>query len=104
LAVKLYSTVRREIRRFLQHNTPACRDMTRLMSQSMERRLSLRGRITLRLHLFVCLRCVRYLRQILTLRKVMRNSTELLVAKEPAPTLSPDARERMKTALRQKSL
>jgi hypothetical protein len=74
--------------------------MTRVMSQSLDGKLSLRERLTLRLHLQVCLRCMRYLRQIVMLRKVARHL--------PAPAaedsaLSPEALERIRAALERKS-
>ena len=46
--------------------------MVPLMSQSLERSLSLSERWSLRLHLVVCVWCVRYLAQIRFLRQLVR--------------------------------
>jgi hypothetical protein len=73
------------------------------MSESMERRLSLRERINVRLHLWICLWCVWYIQQLQLLRTTIRSRAK----EEPnldatsLPSLSPEARERMKQSLRQ---
>jgi hypothetical protein len=48
--------------------------MVPLMSESMDRRLSLREWLQLRLHLAVCAWCARYLKQIKFLRTLLRDS------------------------------
>lgn len=73
--------------------------MTRVMSDSLDRRLSLRERVTLKLHLWVCLRCVRYLSQIKLLSKLMRCAPEVPLAEDYASQLSDEARRRIKAAL-----
>lgn len=44
------------------------------MSQSLERRLTVLERINLRLHLYVCAWCARYLKQLSLIREVARAS------------------------------
>jgi hypothetical protein len=74
--------------------------MTRVMSESLDRSLSLRERVTLRLHLLVCLRCVRYLQQIFMIRKVIRRAPALPVVEDSTTVLSSEARERIKQKLK----
>jgi hypothetical protein len=73
--------------------------MTRVMSESLERKLSWRERATLRLHLWVCLRCMRYLEQLFFMRKTLRSPSAIRMAEDSAPTLSPEACERIKRRL-----
>ncbi len=68
------------------------------MSESLERRLSLREWLGLRLHLLVCAWCVRYLKQIKFVRSLLRGhrttTTELV------PVLAQDARSRIASSLK----
>jgi len=73
------------------------------MSESMERRLTLRERINVKLHLWICLWCVWYIEHLQLLRTTIRAKA----AQEPnldsasLPLLSPEVRERMKQRLSQ---
>jgi hypothetical protein len=49
--------------------------MVSLMSESMDRPLSLGERVQLKLHLIVCTWCVRYLNQINFMRQLLRAET-----------------------------
>ena len=42
----------------------SCKDATRLLSRQQERRLSLRERLSLKMHLMICYGCKNYGRQI----------------------------------------
>lgn len=52
--------------------TPRCKEVTRLVSQGMDRPLPLRTRTALRLHFTVCDYCLRYAKQLRFLREVSR--------------------------------
>ena len=52
--------------------TPKCKEVTRLVSQGMDRPLPLRTRAALRLHFTVCDYCLRYAKQLKFLREVSR--------------------------------
>ena len=81
------------------NHTPNCAEMSRLLSQSCERRLPLRTRLGMRLHYLICVWCARYVRQIGFLRAAAREHAEDLM--EPAPQkLSQEARERIKRMMR----
>ena len=95
-------------RYFLLRRLPACKQMTVIMSESLERPLSLRERVTLRLHLWVCIWCAWYLEHLHTLRAALRQRGER--GEQPAAEdsaaavrLSLEARERIKRALRGES-
>jgi hypothetical protein len=79
----------------------SCKDVTRLLSESMDHSLPLGKRVGVRLHLLICKFCVRYERQLLLIRETARR----LVATEDWPgepygeTLSEEARERIRKSL-----
>jgi hypothetical protein len=81
-------------------HTPKCREVVRLLSQSMEINLPLTTRIKIRFHYLICVWCYRYGKQIRVLRKV---ASLLPHADECGQeTLPYSSKERMKQALREK--
>jgi hypothetical protein len=79
----------------------SCKDVTKLVSESMDRSLPIGKRVGVRLHLLFCRFCERYRRQLLLLRETARH---LALAGEkpgePFPeSLSRDARERIRRSL-----
>ena len=82
---------------FIAEHTPKCHDITRLISQSMDRPLPLRTRLAMWIHYRICVWCERYRDQLGFLGKALHSCPE----KMPG-TLSPDARNRLKLALHKK--
>ena len=80
----------------------SCKDVTKLVSESMDRSLPLGQRVGVRLHLLICKFCARYERQLLLIRDTARR----LAAAVEAPggsfgeTLSDEARERIRESIR----
>ena len=80
----------------------SCKDVTQLISESMDTSLPVGKRIGVRIHLLMCRFCARYERQLLLIRETLRR----LVATEEEPggpsreSLSVEARERIKRSLR----
>lgn len=76
-----------------------CKQTSQLVSEGLDRKLRLRERIRLRLHLWMCQRCRRFERQLRFLRRVLRSG-----AREGAfpveKRLPPGAAERIRRALR----
>jgi hypothetical protein len=72
-----------------------CKDITRLVSESMDRNLSLTQRIKIRIHLGMCRYCARFEKQVRFLRTVCQ--THEKVPSEAA--LSAKARERIRRTL-----
>ncbi len=80
----------------------SCRDVTRLLSESMDHSLPLGKRIGVRLHLLMCRFCARYERQLLLIRETARRlvATEEIPGAQTGETLSEEARERIRISLR----
>jgi hypothetical protein len=98
----LYDKAIHAVRYFLLRRLPTCKQMAPVMSESLERRLTLRERATLKLHLWVCVWCVWYLEQLRTMREALRARAahqEEGGEVDPAVKLSEEARERIRRAL-----
>ena len=54
----------------------SCKDATRLCSDALERELSLRERLSLRMHLAMCAGCSRFEEQLAALRALSRRWAE----------------------------
>jgi hypothetical protein len=85
--------------------TLSCDEASRLTSAAMDRPLSPVERIGLRLHRLGCRFCRRYRRQLNLLRDLLRQHDARIAARADisAATLPPDARERIRQALRRNS-
>ncbi len=79
-----------------------CREVSKLVSESMERELPLRQRLQVWMHLAMCRLCAGFARQLRVLRRAAHENPERLATDpaEPEPALSQEARERMKAVLR----
>jgi hypothetical protein len=91
----------RMLANFIAERTPKCREVVRLLSQSMEVKLPLSTRIKIRFHYLICVWCYRYGGQLRALRKIAASLPEHLdeCSQEALPYSS---KERMKQALREK--
>lgn len=80
----------------------SCKDVTKLVSESMDRSLPLGKRIGVRLHLFICKFCARYERQLLLIRETVRRLAATVDAPgEPSrETLSEEARDRIRETIK----
>jgi len=79
-----------------------CEEATRLMSESLDRKLPIGKRIGLRMHLLMCRLCPRFWRQMLLLRNAAnqyREEKEREVL-SPSDRLSLEAKEKIKQALK----
>jgi len=76
-----------------------CREAARLQSEGLDRPLTLRQRIGLRIHLFLCKWCRRYGKHLRFLRLAAHEHPDKL-AEPSRQTLSDAARERMRQRLR----
>ena len=87
--------------RFIDERTPKCREVVRLLSQSMEVKLPLSIWIKIRFHYLICVWCYRYGEQLRALRKIASSLPEHLdeCSQEALPYSS---KERMKQSLREK--
>ena len=80
---------------------PTCRDMTRLISDGMDRSLPFHVRLRMHLHLRMCLLCERYKRQLSFIQQVLRKHEDRLIDADGSqqPSLSPEARHRIQHTL-----
>lgn len=89
-----------KIKKWLFNHLPACKTLVPLMSESLERPLTLRERVKLKLHMMICVWCERYMKQITQLQEASQLKAESILTDE-TPALSDDARERLKQNLKQ---
>jgi len=99
----LYDKAIHAVRYFLLRRLPTCKQMAPVMSESLERPLTPRERVTLKLHLWVCAWCVWYLENLRTMHSALRaraaHEEEAADEVESAVKLSEEARERIRRAL-----
>ncbi len=81
----------------------SCIEVTRLISESLDRPLSFRQRMSVAMHLFVCRFCSRYRKQMrlisLAVQRLAKDKGDAL-ENISDDMLSPEARERIKENLR----
>ena len=80
----------------------SCKEVSHLVSESLDRKLSLWQRIQVRLHLLMCRFCSRFRKQSLFLRDAARHYLSAVEEAETGPStaLSPEARDRIKQSLK----
>lgn len=80
----------------------SCKDVTRLISESMDTSLPIGKRIGVRFHLIICKWCARYERQLLLIRETVRHlaSTVEKPGEASGETLSEEAKERIRKSLK----
>ncbi len=103
MSLSAYDRLKHSIRWWLLRRLPSCKQTVKVISESMERKLSLRERITVKLHLWICLWCVWYLEHLQLMRDTVRSKAlqEPNLDSSSLPPLSSEARERMKLNLSQ---
>ncbi|HEX9749684.1 MAG TPA: zf-HC2 domain-containing protein [candidate division Zixibacteria bacterium] len=80
---------------------PPCEVISRSISDSLDRRLSLRERLLIRLHLPICRWCTHYKSHLTTIRHALRESADPELDPETELRgLSPEARDRIRRRLR----
>ncbi len=92
-------TVVKTLVRGIADLSPGCKTAARLQSEALDRKLPLRQRLGLRVHLLLCKWCRRYGKQIAFLRNASHEHPDEMA--EPIPQkLSAEARDRIKQKLR----
>ncbi len=86
---------------FLARQFPPCKEVTRLVSESLDRDLSGPERLKLRMHFLMCVLCRRFARQVRFVRDTLRRHPDRLDGQDlsPPPGLSTEARDRIKRSL-----
>lgn len=92
--------IRRVIRRTILRAFPSCKEIVKIISVSLDRKLALKEKFLMRIHLLACKPCVRYLDQ----SEFLSRAVKLLDSKETEALfegkLSDATRMRIKDALR----
>jgi hypothetical protein len=101
MALKAYDKLKHAIRYWLLRKLPSCQLTVEKISQSMERKLTLRERIDLKLHLWICAWCQWYLEHLQIIHEAAgaKGSAESPDLESISPTLSAEARERIRRKL-----
>lgn len=101
MKIQIYQNLRQRMLTALAHRLPTCAEATHLTSKSMEGKITLWERASMRLHMWSCNLCRRYEQQLKFLRTAAgnlgRHSQEQ--GMNHAPGLSAEARARMKRSL-----
>jgi hypothetical protein len=84
--------------KFIGKHTPKCREMVRILSQSMDEPISLTMRIKKRIHFLICRWCQRYEEQLRYIHETARRFSEH-AEKASDIAFPPDAKERIKQKL-----
>ena len=95
----MFEKLKRETTFWLGRRLPTCVEITELLSQSMDRSLTLRERVRLRMHFLICDPCSLYQKGLRFLSLTMQGRAAHEV--ETSEGLSLEARERMKKLLTQ---
>lgn len=95
----IYQRLKWQLIVFLARRLPPCNLMVPLMSEARERPLTMREKITLKLHLFTCEACRRYVAQIEKMSQMVKPTIGETAPAEPSAKLSTEARERIRAAL-----
>jgi hypothetical protein len=95
--VKIYDKLKHAIRYFLLRRLPNCQTTVQKISESMEHPLSLRERVTVKVHLWICAWCQWYLEQLRVIRQTARSKTDDVPPLKVS--LSEEARERIRRNL-----
>ncbi len=105
MSVKPYEKLKMEATFWLARRLPPCKELLPVISQSLERRWTLRERIIMRLHFLYCEYCLRYLKQLHFMRDAARLGADKIegTTTHSAPDLSEEASARLKRALTNRS-
>ena len=93
---KLAKACRRAILRVF----PSCKEIVHIISASLDRPLTFRENVLMKMHLFACKPCVRYFDQSSFLSKAVKQMTEEEKDELFSGSLSEESRTRIKDALR----
>lgn len=96
-----YEKIKHAIRFWLLRKLPPCKETVVIISESMERPLTLRERILLKLHLWVCSWCQWYMEHLYVMRESVQTPEfeSSVLQSSNGPQLSVEARERIKRKL-----
>lgn len=77
----------------------SCKEVSKLVSQSLDAELPFRKRVGVRIHLMMCRACARFLKQLRFLRQASRLFEEKFNDPELQPPLPAETKKRIQEAL-----
>ena len=92
--------LRRARNLFILRTLPPCKEIAKIVSASLDRKLTVRERTVMRLHLVACKPCVRYMEQTHFLSSAASQLDEKLKDELFTGKLSDEARDRIKNLLK----
>jgi len=97
--LKRRSKLETSVVKFIGRHTPKCREVVKILSDSLEQPLPLSMRFKLRVHYMICAWCQRYEKQLHQIRRFAGKLPEHIdqCSREQLPE---DAKQRMKESLR----
>ncbi len=96
----MFGKIKEGFNKLIWRVLPGCKDITALISRSMENDLSLREKLVMKTHLYTCIACRRYLAQVRFMGEVLEKQEAKIEQGNYAPRLSSEASERLKNALK----
>ena len=88
---------------FIWRKLPECKEMVKVITASMDGKLSWREWLLMKIHLLSCDPCVNFLKQIKFIRTALGHSDEVLGQQDQSVKLSDETRIRLKEALKPRS-
>lgn len=95
--------LRRARNLLILHTLPPCKEVVKIVSASLDRPLTLKEKLVMKLHLVACKPCVRYLEQSTFLNTAVHHLDEKLKEDLFTGRLSDAARENIKNILKASS-
>ncbi|MGE3169045.1 MAG: zf-HC2 domain-containing protein [Pyrinomonadaceae bacterium] len=92
--------ITRPIRRTILRIFPSCKEIVHIISASLDRPLTMRERLLMKMHLLACKPCMRYLDQSSFLSKAVKTMSEKEKDSLLSGSLSDESRARIKDALK----
>jgi hypothetical protein len=99
MALKLYDKLKHSVRYWLLRTLPTCQQAVQTISESMERPLTARESIKLKLHFWICVWCQWYMEHLQLIRDASRAQAAEATDQMASATLSNEARERIRRRL-----
>ena len=87
----------------MRHWMFSCKQISAMISESMDRKLPFSQRMGIRFHLMMCKLCTSYQKQLFFIREVLHSSRESSESNTASSGLSPEGRKRIKKDLLDKT-
>jgi hypothetical protein len=87
---------------WIARKTEQCKDVSPLFSDRFERKLSVWEQVRVKLHLWTCGPCTRYVANLKFMHDVFQAQRESIEKEQFNLTMPPDVRERLKNAIKSK--